>query len=425
MSNSTNISSVISPSVLSNISNAAAIKTFGDQLVNKAKDKIVSVVKGKIGEIKDFIEEIIKKTIQLSIDHSTELKRLEVLYKDKQLTEDQYNEAVALENAAFELANKDLNDAKDKFNDELAKLISDPYKKIKEQRRKRKNRVKKVRSKNKADRAKARRNLAKKLLKNAAKTLAPIIALKLTNELIAVISQRDKLEVLVNQVNGYIVSANTAETIQIATSLRNNTITLINNSIRKLQNIKQVLDQITLYITIFSLIVAILSAIPIPVAVPPGIGIPFNLITKIIKTLEKANKLIASLSVVLAICSVLLEKEIDKLNELIIRLKEIGQILDQSALDNLNNQELTDLTSNLLINVDQFEEYKGFKFKIKEEQTLGAQQAVIVKGIKRHYAVAINRDGVEQLKSEYSFTQDPNDLIEQLKLIIDQKNLQG
>ena len=425
MSNSTNISSVISPSVLSNISNATAIKTFGDQLVNKAKDKVVSIVKGKIGEIKDFIEEIIKKTIQLSIDHSTELKRLEVLYKDKQLTEDQYNEAVALENAAFELANKDLNDAKDKFNDELAKLISDPYKKIKEQRRKRKNRVKKVRSKNKADRAKARRNLAKKLLKNAAKTLAPIIALKLTNELIAVISQRDKLEVLVNQVNRYIVSANTAETIQIATSLRNNTITLINNSIRKLQNIKQVLDQITLYITIFSLIVAILSAIPIPVAVPPGIGIPFNLITKIIKTLEKANKLIASLSVVLAICSVLLEKEIDKLNELIIRLKEIGQILDQSALDNLNNQELTDLTSNLLTNVDQFEEYKGFKFKIKEEQTLGAQQAIVVKGIKRHYAVAVNRDGVEQLKSEYSFTQDPNDLIEQLKLIIDQKNLQG
>ena len=41
MSNSTNISSVISPSVLSNISNATAIKTFGDQLVNKAKDKVV------------------------------------------------------------------------------------------------------------------------------------------------------------------------------------------------------------------------------------------------------------------------------------------------------------------------------------------------------------------------------------------------
>ena len=34
-------------------------------------------------------------------------------------------------------------------------------------------------------------------------------------------------------------------------------------------------------------------------------------------------------------------------------------------------------------------------------------------------------DGVEQLKSEYSFTLDPNDLVEQLKLVIDQQNLQG
>jgi hypothetical protein len=71
--------------------------------------------------------------------------------------------------------------------------------------------------------------------------------------------------------------------------------------------------------------------------------------------------------------------------------------------------------------VDQFPPYKGFKFKIKEEQN----QAFVVKGNKRHYAVATNRDGVEILKSEYSFTLDPNDLIDQLKLIIDQRNLQG
>jgi len=425
MSNNINISSVISPDVLKNISNAAVIKTFGDQLVNKAKDKIISVVEGKIGELEKKIEDIIKKTVTLGIDHSTELKRLEVLHKNKQLTDEQYNEAVATENAAYDLAIKNFEDEKTKLKEDLVKIISGPYEKLKAERLKRKNRVKQKRNKNKAERTKARRNLAIKVAKNAAKTLAPIIALQLTNQLIAVISQREKLETLVNQVNDYITSANTPETIQIAINLRNNTITLINNSINKLQSIKKVTEQITLYITIFSLIVAILSAIPIPVAVPPGIGIPFNLITKIVKTLEKANKLIASLSVVLAICTVLLENEISKLNELILKLKEISQVLDQSALSNLNDQELSDLTSSLLSNVDQFGEYKGFKFKIKEEQTLGAQQAIVVKGIKRHYAVAINRDGVEQLKSEYSFTLDPNDLVEQLKLVIDQKNLQG
>ena len=425
MPNNVNISSVISPDILKNISSASVIKTFGDQLVNKAKDKVISVVEGKIGELKKRIEDITKKTVTLGINHNTKLKGLEVENKNKQLTDEQYNEAVIVENAAYDLAVENSKNEITKLEEDLAKIISDPKRKIKEERLKRKNRIQQRRAKNKAERSKARKNLAIKVIKNAAKTLAPIIALQLTNQLIAVISQRKKLEVLVNQVNDYIISANTPETIQIAINLRNNTITLINNSISKLQKIKKVTEQITIYITVFSIIVAILSSIPIPTAVPPGIGIPVNVITKIVKTLEKANKLIASLSVILAICTVLLENEIFKLNELILRLKEISQLLDQSTLQNLNNQELTNLTSNLLTNIDQFGEYKGFKFKIKEEQTLGAQQAIVVKGNKRHYAVAVNRDGVEVIKSDYSFTLDPNDLVDQLKLIIDQQNLQG
>ena len=108
-----------------------------------------------------------------------------------------------------------------------------------------------------------------------------------------------------------------------------------------------------------------------------------------------------------------------------LKLRQTITDTNHTVSENLNNQELTNLTSNLLTNIDQFGEYKGFKFKIKEEQTLGAQQAIVVKGNKRHYAVAINRDGVEVIKSDYSFTLDPNDLVEQLKLTIDQQNLQG
>jgi hypothetical protein len=42
---------------------------------------------------------------------------------------------------------------------------------------------------------------------------------------------------------------------------------------------------------------------------------------------------------------------------------------------------------------------------------------------KRHYAVAIDKWDVEVLKSELSFTLDPNDLIDQLKLVIDSQGL--
>ena len=41
MSNTSNISSVISPDVLKTISTSAVIKTFGDQLKNQAKEKQV------------------------------------------------------------------------------------------------------------------------------------------------------------------------------------------------------------------------------------------------------------------------------------------------------------------------------------------------------------------------------------------------
>ena len=116
----------------------------------------------------------------------------------------------------------------------------------------------------------------------------------------------------------------------------------------------------------------------------------------------------------MAVATIALENEVNKLNELILKLKNIN-------LDGLNSKQLSDLTSSIYNNVDQFPPYKGFKFKIKEEQN----QSFVVKGNKRRYAVATNRDGVEVLKSDFSFTLDPNDLVDQLKLVIDQRNLQG
>jgi hypothetical protein len=425
MSNNLNISTVISPTILKTIASSAAIKSFGDQLVNKAKDKVISVVEGKIGELKKLIEETVTQSIQAGIDHNTELKRLEVIFKNKQITEEQYNAAVVKENEAYQAKIDSLNAQKAKFQEDLTKILSDPYKKLKAERVKLKAKLKRQKVKNKAERAKARRDLARKIALNAAKTLAPIIALQIAGKLASILSQRGKLEVLVDQVNAYIDQANTPETIIIATNLRNNTITLINNSIGKLTQLQKIISQISTYIAIFSAIVAVLSAIPIPTAVPPGIGIPVNLIIRIIKTLEKANKLILALNVVLAISTVVLANEIAKLNDLIERIKDISQLLDIKTSTNLDQQQLTDLTSSIFNNTDQFGEYKGFKFKIKEEQTLGAQQAIVVKGNKRHYAVAVNRNGTEVLKSELSFTLDPNDLVDQLKLIIDQRNLQG
>jgi hypothetical protein len=421
MANNLNIGSVVSPSILKTVSSSTAIKTFGDQLVNKAKQKVISAALGKVQTLKDQIQEIVTLKIKVWSDHGTEMKRLEILLKEKQITQEQYDKAVAKEDEAYTNKLKDLEKLDLKLKEDLAKILADPLAKIKAANNRRKARRARRKARNKAERAKARRALLKKLAINAAKTLAPILALQLANKFAAVLSQRAQLEKLVDQVNAYIEQANTPETIVIATNLRNNAVALINNSINKLTNLQKIISQISLYITIFNAIVAILSAIPIPTAVPPGIGIPVNLITRIVKALERANKLVSSLNIILAIATVILENEISKLNDLIERLKAVNQLLDDKTVLNLNEQQFNDLSSAVYNNVDDFPEYKGFKFKIKEEQNKSFE----VKGNKRRYAVAIDRDGVEVLKSDFSFTLDPNDLVDQLKLVIDQRNLQG
>ena len=102
MANNLNIGSTVSPDVLKVISSSTAIKTFGDQLVNKAKEKVISAALGKKQELIDQIQEIVTLKIKVGIDHNTELKRLDILLKEKQITQEKYDKAVIKENEAYQ-----------------------------------------------------------------------------------------------------------------------------------------------------------------------------------------------------------------------------------------------------------------------------------------------------------------------------------
>ena len=417
MANNLNVSSVISPDILKTISTAAAITTLGNQLVDQAKEKVISTTLGKAQQLANQIAEVVILEQKVELDHGLELKRLDILLKEKQITKEQYDKAVEVENASYNKKLKDLEKLRLKLQEDRKNIINDPFRKIKEKANARKARRAKRKSRNKAEKTKARRDLTKKVVSNAAKTLAPIIALQLANQFASIISQRSKLETLVDQVNAYIDQANTPDTVAIASNLRSNTITLINNTISKLTNLQKTLGLISISITIFNTLIPLLNrTAPLTViGVPPGVPVVTMVAHDEIRNKkQRLEKLVPALSAVLAIATVALANEIAKLNELILRLKNVN-------LDGLDQQQLSDLTSSIYNNVDDFPPYKGFTFKIKEEQN----PAFVVKGNKRRYAVAVDRSGVEVIKSENSFTLDPNDLVEQLKLTIDQRNLQG
>ena len=422
MATNLNISTVISPDVLKTISASTLIKTFGDQLKDKTKDKIVVAATSKVNQLEADIESLIRKQQEVKKNHSNELKRIDILYQMGEINEAEAEVLTIKENDAYDKQQKLIQIEIDILKKDIIDIVKDPYNDIKKQKKKLNESIKKFKVDLKKQSFKSAKDEIKKVLKNNKKTLASIIGLAIANKLATIVSQRTELEDLVDKTNIIIDQANTPETIAAAINLRNNIVALINNSIRKLENLQSLLGTISIVLTVSSLLINVLGLTTPLTAIStfPGTPVIMGIHDKLRDKIIALDKLITALSGVLAIATVLLENEIIALNELIDRLHQVSSLLDGKTLTDLNSQQLTDLSRSLLTDT-QFPSYKGFNFKIKEEQN----QAFVVKGNKRHYAVAIDRDGVEVLKSDYSFTLDPNDLVEQLKLVIDQKNLQG
>jgi len=436
--NQTNVSNLISPDINKTLNAIKDPKAFGDQLLEAEKQKLKKKLLGIVGQLKDALVEAIKKVADLEINHQKTLLSLnkkrnppdiilngEVIKGIPLLTEEEYQTALLNENRNYEKAKSDLEKEKDDLNKKLIKIIADPYKDAKEKIKKAKDNLRKKLNRSKEEKRKARKALAKQVLKNLKKTLVPIITLVLTEKLIDILSDSERIEELIIQTNLIIDSADTKEKINQAKAARDSALAIINNQEKKIQSVLNQILQMEVYITIFDTIISIILAIPIPSSVPPGIGVPVNLIIKLQRLLATAEKIASGLSLLLAIFIPILEEVITDLENYKQQLHDISDLLDETTTSVLDTNQLSVLLDQITQTQNVIEEYKGFKFVIKEEQTLGVNTAKVVKGFKRHYAAAIDRDGVERIKSEYSFTQEPQILVDQLKLIIDQKNLQG
>jgi len=417
MSNTTNIAPVVSPEILKVISSSTAIKTFGTQTKDQNRETLIIGNQTKTAQLDNELESLTQKEKQAGETLNTTIQSAQYKFNTLQITQDQYDDIEISAYATYKIEMAAIEVQRRKIQQDKENIENNPYTAINNQQKIVNSNVKNSKKETQNEENKSKKDLTKQVASNVAKTLAPVIALQLTNSFLTLISQRKKLEELVDQVNNYITTqVKDQVTVTIATNLRNNAITLINNNIKKLQNLEKILKTISAVVITITLIVTIIERIlslPIPVLLP--IKVQFQ------PTLQKILRLISALSALLVVATMLLSNEIIYLNELRDRLKEISLKLDGKTLENLDDKQLSELSNEFLPAGGNYGSYKGFKFAIKEEQN----QAFVVKGNKRRYAVAIDRYGVEIIKSELSFTLDPNDLIEQLKLVIDQRNLQG
>ena len=229
-----------------------------------------------------------------------------------------------------------------------------------------------------------------------------------------------KIEALVDDTITIIENATTKQDIEKAKLFRNNALMVISANKKRLTTVQQVIDVLNLLAPLITPIVIFFKTNPIPSAVPPGVGVPLGTIVTIDDKTRKLQNIIDSSLSIVSVLSSVVSKLIDDLDYQESRLNQVGNILEQN-LDNLSISDLNDLllSSSQGLGYLSGYDYKGFRFFIKEENNPN----FVVKGNKRRYATAVNKDGNDVLQSSSSFTLEPDVLVEELKLQIDQKGL--
>jgi hypothetical protein len=202
--------------------------------------------------------------------------------------------------------------------------------------------------------------------------------------------------------------------------LRNELTTILNNANKVITTSNNVISIVQTSLSTLNAILLVLKRIPYPTIGIPFLGLPplttgqINTFTDNINKLQKRINqgqvglaTIQSLSLILV---GLLTSILELLNALDSLIQKCAE--EQNIPYNLINAELVAIQGNVE------NSYKGFTFNIKLENLENPQYP-------RRYAVAINEYGLIVLRSESSFTANPQTLIDQLKFIIDRDNLKA
>ena len=450
-------------------------------IVQKLKDEIQKTILRKI----EFEKNHIKKLLELSKQNigTTTYEFGRVIEIPPTLSDEEFQNAVKLENESYEKEKLKIDKNLKGLQDRLQKILLDPFIKIKTDYVQFKGKVAGRKLNRESLKQLYKSEKVQQLLKNVFKGLVQITASLLTGELIKVIANSAELQELVDKTNEIIDNAVTLPQLNQARIARNGAISTINRQENKIRAILKVLQTLNVILTIFGILTAILNIIPVPsplgiLAKPAtikwanakeirdGIGITVSILipmlTSAIAILEdlkrqlreinqkiedKTLDLLDDNSLFDYISQITLSSEnpISDINrrsdesdsEYADRLRNSTTLLNllakqnpgvsttslQDTLDNSSLSTLNGLVNKVLPtnNNSIIGNYKGFTFVLKKED----DPKFVVKGNKRHYAVAVNTKGLEQLKSDYSFTLDPQQLVSQLKLQIDNQNLQG
>lgn len=224
-----------------------------------------------------------------------------------------------------------------------------------------------------------------------------------------------QLTELVDKVNDQIESIQTKQDVQKARITRDAALAELNKAERQITVVRNTIKTLETIATVLSLLLSVALLIPIPPFAP----------AKVTEKMINAKLTLDAITILLGINRQALDDLIAEVQYQRSRLLPISDIIDQAIDNNLTPEEISNLLDRLgnlgqLGPIDGIS-YRGFTFAIYEEE----DPRFVVAGNKRRYAVALDRSGFIRLRSQSSFTLDPDVLIEELKLQIDEQNIEA
>jgi len=257
-------------------------------------------------------------------------------------------------------------------------------------------------------------NENKAAIKAVAKAATLYITAKILNSEVRKLSKVvQQLSQLVDTVNEQIESIQTKQDVLKARITRDAALIALNDAERQVDKVRKTIKTLETILTIVSLVVKILLSFSIPTT------------PKIVQKIVNTIMLIDAIVILLGITRISLENLIAEIQYERSRLLPISDIIDRAINNNLTPEEI----GALLNRAGDFGQlgplggvvYRGFTFAIYEED----DPRYVVAGNKRRYAVALDRSGFITLRSQPSFTLDPEVLVNELKLRIDEQNLES
>jgi hypothetical protein len=318
----------------------------------------------------------------------------------------------------FQKATKFLNGAKDRINVLSNQLqITTSKVSLKKQAEVQKqisnNQIKVINKKVKLNGVLLNKKIAASAIKAVAKAAAIYATSKLLNIQISKLSKDvQRLGELVDKTNEIIANVKTKQDVQKAKAARDAALSTLASSERKVTQIRNIIKTLQTLLFILKLVLFILTLIPLKTR-------PAK-----VKKIVKAMVTIDAATVLLGAARVALDSSIAEIQYQRSRLLPISDIIDNAINDNLSPEEILALLNRPgtygQLGPLEGVVYRGFTFAILEEN----DPNFVVAGNKRRYAVAYDRSGFLVLQSTPSFTLDPEVLVEELKLIIDERNLE-